>query len=260
MLQIAAALAGVEELLHQADSHFIHASAQTDDDSREDAARFLQKAVVHLLVLLDLLRAQRLYGAIEQMIHNALPDPLAAAVRFDRDYLQCCSALKNHVAALRIALCADSAPASSLPATSKEPLASLVARSMTLLCDTRLFSSAPKNESELQHRIEAVLRCCYPEVLSDPAPPGWLQWRPGSGVPALQTLIDYRFIASQDAVTRTVAQLKPEKLAAQYDDPQWVATLFVFFQTYEVCTEAQWRNMLRLSEGQSLVLLTAPPA
>ena len=108
------------------------------------------------------------------------------------------------------------------------------------------FVSQPANESEVHNRFEAVLRCVFPDLRHKP-PIGKpiKNFVPDTGLPSIQTLIEYKYVANQEDVTRVVDEVLADTRG--YVSPQWDKFVYVTYETRRLKPESQWRESLSAS-------------
>jgi len=110
--------------------------------------------------------------------------------------------------------------------------------------DKNCFTAPPASESELHRRIEAVLKCVFPDLRSKPSIGKPIKnFEPDTGIPSLATVVEYKFI-STDADAKRVAD---EVLADTrgYLSAEWKHFVYVIYETKRIRPESEWRQLLR---------------
>jgi hypothetical protein len=127
------------------------------------------------------------------------------------------------------------------------------------ITDRNAFGELPRNEEEVHHRIEVVLRCFFPELLHKPRINKQIKYfEPDTALPSIQTLIEYKFVSDENDCRRVVNEILADSRG--YTSPDWNVLIFVIYETRPLRSEAQWRQMLRAcdveTEHSSIIVLT----
>jgi hypothetical protein len=89
-----------------------------------------------------------------------------------------------------------------------------------------LFSLPPVDESEVHKRIEGILKCVFPDLLTKPRLPKPIKsFEPDTGLPSVQTLIEYKFLSSKEAVSRIADEVLADTRG--YESRQWDKFVYV---------------------------------
>lgn len=115
------------------------------------------------------------------------------------------------------------------------------------ITDRSCFQSPPSDEAELHARIEAVLRCVFPDLRRKP-PIGKpiKNFEPDTGLPSVQTLIEYKFASSTDDVKRIADEVLADTRG--YASKDWTRFVYVIYETKRLKSEVQWVELLKSSE------------
>ena len=112
------------------------------------------------------------------------------------------------------------------------------------IIDENCFESPPASEADVHHRIEAVLRCVFPNL--DHQPPvskAIKNFRPDTGIPSLKTLIEYKFIQTKQDAKRIADEILADTRGYQSKD--WDRFVFLIYETKRLRKEAEWNRLLR---------------
>src|ERR1700730_7572613 len=83
--------------------------------------------------------------------------------------------------------------------TIRKDLIEILRATQYSIIDKHCFQNPPANEADVHARIEAVLRCVFPDLLHKPPISKQIKnFQPDTGLPAINTLIEYKFLADQD--------------------------------------------------------------
>ncbi|MCP3999021.1 MAG: hypothetical protein GY722_28755 [bacterium] len=231
--------------------------------SREDtwyvaaARRHLEMAFTQLLVVAEALHLHLLRAEIAQLFEKARSEDIAL-FEVDEDgyeYLKWASPLRRHAKSLRRTFSVDPERAVT------RHLESILRATIYSITDARVFSSPPQEESEVHHRIEAVLKCIFPVVKHKPVLTKPIKnFEPDTGIPSLETLIEYKFLKASASVPRVADEILADTRA--YNSPGWSSFVFVIYETRRFRSELEWRQLLRESgvgANTSVIVLSGEP-
>jgi hypothetical protein len=124
--------------------------------------------------------------------------------------------------------------------------------------DQRCFDHPPSDESELHVRVEAILRCVFPDLLSKPPLAKPIKnFIPDTGVPSLQALIEYKFVESEDDVKRVADEVLADTRG--YVSKEWKEFIYLIYETRRLRSERQWMDLLRacgLGQNTAVVVIS----
>jgi hypothetical protein len=114
------------------------------------------------------------------------------------------------------------------------------------ITDRNCFQSPPANEAEVHSRVEAVLRCIFPDLLHKPPIAKQIKnFQPDTGLPSIGTLIEYKFMADQGEEKRIADEILADTRG--YFSKEWKNYIYVIYETKRIKPENQWRQLLRES-------------
>ena len=115
------------------------------------------------------------------------------------------------------------------------------------ITDPNCFECPPKNERDIHVRIEAVLRCIFPDLIHKPKITKQIKhFEPDTGIPSIRTLIEYKFVTSNDDARRTCEEVLADTRG--YISKEWDSCIYVIYETKRIKSEKQWTQLLRTSE------------
>jgi DpnII restriction endonuclease len=115
------------------------------------------------------------------------------------------------------------------------------------ITDPRCFLYPPKDEKEVHVRIEAVLRCVFPDLINKPRVNKQIKhFEPDTGLPGINTLIEYKFIGSQDDAKRVADEVLADTRG--YTAKDWKQFIYVIYETKRIRPEKHWNQLLRESD------------
>jgi hypothetical protein len=131
-----------------------------------------------------------------------------------------------------------------------------------VITDTAVFQNTPSNENDVHIRIEAVLKCVFPDLKHKPVLMKQIKnFTPDTGIPSLQTLVEYKYLARKSDIGLIADQLLADTRG--YTSKDWTRFLYVIYETNRFRTEKDWVTFLReagVSENTSVVVLGGEPA
>jgi hypothetical protein len=118
------------------------------------------------------------------------------------------------------------------------------------LNDPGLFGKPPEDEATLHKRIEGILRCVFPDLLHKPRLTKPIKhFEPDTGIPSIQTLIEYKYLSSRDQAAPMADQVLADTRG--YTSRDWTSFIYVIYETARIKPEAEWRQLLRACDIDS---------
>ena len=248
MLQpnIKTALVSVRSLLSQAE-RLVEPLARHDHGGNDDwhfsirIGSAAHEAYTHLLIVSEAIGLDSLHKEIEISLAKSLEqeDGLSAIVH-DPDgdvHLLAASDLRRFISSLEGVYGLKSSSIVS------KDLIDIVRASQYAITDTLCFQEPPSNEAEVHRRIEAVLKCVFPDLDHEPPISKPIKsFRPDTGLPSLRTLIEYKFVESRSDVKRVVDEILADTRG--YKSEEWDKVVFVIYETSRLVKESEWNRLL----------------
>jgi hypothetical protein len=252
--QIAAALDSIDESIAGAHQFY---RERDNPWSEESAAWQLKKAYTTLLAMAEALGMPTLRAEIAAVFATAReagltenePDP-------DGDpFLKWAAPASLFADALRTTFAVEPSR------TITKDLESILRASTYAITDTTVFGGPPGDEAELHRRLEAVLRCLFPDLITKPRLGKPIRhFIPDTGLPSLKTLLEYKFQVDSGSSARIVEEILTDTRG--YHSSEWDSIIFVVYETARFQSELQWRQMLRaagVGETMTVVVLSGSP-
>lgn len=258
-LQLAAALDAIQESISTAGSAFDRWS-QTDDEWSESSAKWYAGIAFRQLQLVcELLQLPQLRAEISAALEKRIADGLSKGESSPdgEPYMACLADARRFHLVLQSILVME--PSRSVT----KDLETIVRGCTYAVTDKDAFGGPPSNESELHHRIEAVLRCVFPDLLRKPRLSKPIKnFEPDTGIPSLKTLVEYKFVASSAAIPQIADEILADTRG--YSSKDWTSFLYVLYETERFRAESEWRQLLRdcgVAANSSIVVLSGelPP-
>lgn len=264
-VNIESALAAVRSLIDSAERS-VEALARQDCGGGDDwmfshsASRDVETAFTQLMILTDVLGLTHTYKQICKAYKKASnQDHGLPTFATDPDgdiHLLAAATLRRFVASLEGVFGLN-----CHHVVSKNVVEVLRATQYTII-DQKCFPAIPTSESDVHHRVEAVLKCIFPDLLhTPPIQKPVKNFKPDTGLPSIRTLIEYKFIQSK----ADIGQIADEILADTrgYESRDWNAFIFMIYETCRLKPEREWNALLRecgtAINTQAIVICGEPP-
>ena len=131
-----------------------------------------------------------------------------------------------------------------------------------VITDTTVFQKTPENENDIHVRIEAVLKCVFPDLKHKPVLTKQIKnFEPDTGIQSLQTLIEYKFLSKKSDIGLIADQLLADTRG--YTSKDWTRFLYVIYETNRFRTEKDWNIFLResgVAPNTTIIILGGEPS
>lgn len=131
-----------------------------------------------------------------------------------------------------------------------------------VITDTSVFQKAPENENDVHIRIEAVLKCVFPDLKHKPVLTKQIKnFEPDTGIKSLQTVIEYKYLSKKTDIAPIADQLLADTRG--YTSKDWSRFLYVIYETNRFRTEKDWNIFLQesgVAPNTSIVVLSGEPS
>jgi hypothetical protein len=129
------------------------------------------------------------------------------------------------------------------------------------ITDKSVFPDVPKNEKDVHVRIEAILKCVFPDLKHKPTLSKQIKnFEPDTGIPSLTTLVEYKYLSRKEDVGPIADQLLADTRG--YMSRDWERFLYVIYETNRFRTEADWNQFIKESgvpPNTTVVVLSGEP-
>lgn len=240
--QLAAALDNVSEALSQA-SAYLEEFSYTGDDHLDAAGGWqINLAYTQLLVITESLGLPTLLSEIRATYAEARK---AGITKVDKDeddnrIAQWLSPARRYHRSLQNTYGIDSAR------TVTRDIVAILRSAGYAITDPAIFGSAPTDEAILHKRIEAILRCVFPDLVHKPRLGKPIKnFEPDTGIPSIQTLVEYKFLSAQPQVAKIADEILADTRG--YTSREWKSFIYVIYETNRFRPEIEWHQLLRAS-------------
>ena len=243
MDNLSESLKQIHELIKQADDVFDedrYRGRKDYDVPEMQIDYYIESAFVHTLVLLDKLNLSRTYEQVSDVFDKAQENGFRATQQgIDEPYLQWSSEIYGFLQAIGNSY--NIHPFSNL--VSKD-IISILRATLYSITDKNIFEKPPARESEVHSRIEAVLKCVFPDLKHKPSINKPIKnFEPDTGLPSVRTLIEYKFISNQNDAKRVSDEVLADTRG--YFSRDWERFIYVIYEESRIKPESEWIQMLK---------------
>lgn len=246
-VNIQATIASVYSLIHRAEQG-LRVLARHDEGGGDDCwhshgiVTSLHEAYTQLLIVSESLGLVHLNEMIRQSYDKAdsHKDGICA---WDRDpdgepYLLADWELRRFASSLQSVYGLKS------PSVVSKDVIEILRATQYSITDPNCFPEPPRSEADVHHRIEAVLRCVFPDLdHKPPVPKAVKNFVPDTGLPSIRTLIEYKFVQTDNDVSRVVDEILADTQG--YMSSDWDKIIFLIYETRRLKKEAEWNRLLQ---------------
>lgn len=250
----------IHELLKQADDVFEknpHSRKDDYDVPEMQIDYYIESAFIHTLVLLDKLNLSRTYEQVRGIFEKAQKEGFRESRHgIDEPYLFWSAEIYDYLQAIGNSY--NIHPFSNLVL---KDIVSILRATLYSITDKTIFNNPPINENEVHSRIEAVLKCIFPDLKHKPFITKPIKnFEPDTGLPSVRTLIEYKFISTQKDAKRISDEVLADTRG--YFSRDWEKFIYVIYETSRIRPETEWIQLLRESGVQSntqILVLSGEP-
>jgi len=215
---------------------------------------YLESAFIQTLVLLDRLNLSRTYDKFGEFFSKAKNEGLLKTkYGVDESYLVWSSKIYTYLIAI-----GNSYNINPFSRRISGDVISILRSTLYSITDKNIFSSSPSNENQVHERIEAVLKCVFPDLKHKPAITKSIKnFIPDTGLPSVRTLIEYKFVTSKDDAKRISEEVLADTRG--YFSRDWENFIYIIYETSRIKQEVEWDNMLRecgVPENTKIIVLS----
>lgn len=237
---------------------YIAQGASTDDPfATDNGERYLQLAYTQLLIVAERLGLPELRRDIRETFDEAKSKGLGQTD--SDDFGEPISVWAAPARRFRSAL--QSTLAIEGTRTITKDVESILRSIAYTINNTSLFPVVPSSEADVHARAEGILRCVFPDLTHKPRLGKPIKnFEPDTGLPSIQTLIEYKFLSSSSQVPAVADEILADTRG--YTSIEWKAFVYAIYETSRFRPEAEWRQLLRTSgvpDSATVVVLSGDP-
>jgi hypothetical protein len=208
---------------------------EPDDDESD---YYLELAFVELLVLIERLGLPRLYDQVRAEFESAKENFGKQELDSnDEPWLYWRGRMNVFLNAIETLLGAHE------PGAVTRGVEQVLRECEYAITDKDCFPNPPEGEASVHRRIELVLRCVFPDLITKPSISKPIKnFQPDSGIPSLKTLIEYKYVASDDDAKRVADEILADTRG--YHSSDWERFVFVIYETKRFRREREWSEFL----------------
>jgi hypothetical protein len=137
----------------------------------------------------------------------------------------------------------------------------IIRNAQYVITNERIYQHVPQNENDVHLRIEAILKCLFPDLKHKPSLSKQIKnFEPDTGIPSIETLVEYKFLSRKDDVGAIADQLLADTRG--YTSKDWKRFLYVIYETNRFRSESDWNQLMRDSGvpvNTTVVVLSGEP-
>lgn len=218
---------------------------------------YIENAFIQTLVLLDRLNLSRTYERLSDVFDKASKEGFTKNVYgIDDPYLVWSAVIYSYLEAIGTSY--NVHPFTKIVSKDVE---SILRSTLYSITDKELFETPPENEREVHTRIEAVLRCVFPDLKHKPAISKPIKnFEPDTGLPSVRTLVEYKFISTQKAAKRISEEVLADSRG--YYSRDWKQFIYVIYETRRIRPESEWKQLLvecGIQNNTQIIVLSGEP-
>lgn len=258
ILNVKEAIRIVKAQIAQADSYF--EEWYTMDNEYKDPSWLIEVCFIQLLAITEILTLEEIRKMV-QLEYVEMKNSKEGFTAAKRDpegepYSAALSRIRRYVRAL------DAFFPKEDSTTVTKDLLQIIRDIHYVITDEALFQSVPSCENDIQLRIEGILKCVFPDLKHKPALTKLIKnFEPDTGIPSLETLIEYKFLSKKVDVPLIADQILADTRG--YTSRDWNRFLYVIYETNRFRTEKDWNLFLEQSgvpKNTTVVVLSGEPA
>jgi REase_DpnII-MboI len=213
---------------------------ERDHDDVETVNFHVENAFVQALVLVEAAGLNETLKSL-QALHKTARADYSKSTYFDGIFLVWAERLQHYLDAFAIVF---GEPHSK---TVTKDIVEILRAAQYSITDRSCFLDLPGDEAAVHVRIEAVLRCVFPDLIRKPAITKPIKnFEPDTGIPSLKTLIEYKFISNSSDAKCVSDEILADTRG--YVSPEWNRFIYVIYETRRIKSEKQWIQHLRECE------------
>ncbi len=126
------------------------------------------------------------------------------------------------------------------------PLLNVINNAEYYITNPRVFHDVPGSEDDIHVRIEGMIKCLYPDVITKPRLSKPIKsFDPDTGIPSLKTLIEYKYIKSLDDGKKIIDEILADIGGYQTDD--YDKFVLVLYETHRLFPLSDWTRAIEKS-------------
>ena len=145
--------------------------------------------------------------------------------------------------------------------TVTKDLLDIIRNAQYVITSATIYQHVPQNENDVHLRIESILKCIFPDLKHKPSLSKQIKnFEPDTGIPSIETLVEYKFLSRKDDVGTIADQLLADTRG--YTSKDWKRFLYVIYETNRFRSESDWNQLMRDSgvpTNTTVVVMSGEP-
>ena len=145
--------------------------------------------------------------------------------------------------------------------TFTKDIESILRQATYSITNQEIFPTPPQSEADVHRRVEAVLRCIFPNLVHKPRLGKPIKnFEPDIGLPSIQTLIEFKFIASMEDVRVIADQILADTRG--YTSKEYTHFIYAIYETERFRPELEWNQLFRqckIPNNSAVVVMAGHP-
>ena len=131
-----------------------------------------------------------------------------------------------------------------------------------IIADEAVFHRKPDNERDVHLRIEAILKCVFPDLKHKPILSKQIKnFEPDTGIQSIQTLLEYKYLSKKQDISRIADEILADTRG--YESEKYNRFLYVIYETNRFRKENEWNQLLReagVAPNTRVIVLSGEPS
>jgi hypothetical protein len=225
--------------------NFINAHGDRNSDYRDEqegiVGHFIECAFLQLRLFLEAKQLPHMLGELlvdhKKARANFMKSEMSS---WGEPYSFWTGRLRQYVSAIYATFGATSS------STVTKDLIEILRATIYSITDQDCFGHPPGREADVHNRIEAVLRCVFPTLVHKPPIAKPIKnFEPDTGLPTVNTLVEYKFVSTKEEVKRVADEVLADTRG--YTSKDWNRFIFVIYETKRLKSEIQWAELMKAS-------------
>jgi len=225
-------------------------AGSVDEIGEEIAGQTLRRACIRTIVLLEQFgdRHRTLTAEAKRILESVKAKPLETQVLQGEYYLVWPFEIREVIDAFK-SLHFEKAN-QAVPEI--RPLLDVLKSSEYYITNPQIFGNVPRSEAQVHERIEGLLKCLYSDTEHKPRLSKPIKgFEADTGIRALRTLIDYKFITSLEDAKRIIEEIFADIGGYQTDD--YDRFIFIIYETSRLVRIDEWTRAVEASKPRSAI-------
>jgi hypothetical protein len=255
------AIKEIRSLLNSASHYFLQGKSWDRDIFNEPhflSEAYIKEAFVQMMVFSETLGLIKGHDQIEAMFEEAKTNFLKEGRGIEESYLVWAADLEDYLNGIATAHNINFRGSGG----ALDDIAAIIKACQYTITDEKVFGTAPLCENDVHLRIESILKPFFPNLLHKPSLTKEIKgFVPDTGLPEIQTLIEYKFISTEADAKSIVDEILADTRG--YFSREWTKFVYVIYETARIKPEDDWNNLFRscgIDHNSRAIVLAGVPS